>query len=53
MAWLFVPVLVRSDTAAPIGKIEGAELLVVGAVTELEGNASGAQGAWVVLAARS
>jgi curli biogenesis system outer membrane secretion channel CsgG len=35
---------VRSDTAAPIGQIEGAELLVVGAVTEFEGNASGAQG---------
>jgi curli biogenesis system outer membrane secretion channel CsgG len=35
---------VKSDTAAPIGQIEGAELLVVGAVTEFEGNASGAQG---------
>jgi curli biogenesis system outer membrane secretion channel CsgG len=35
---------VRSETAAPIGQIEGAELLVVGAVTEFEGNASGAQG---------
>jgi curli biogenesis system outer membrane secretion channel CsgG len=35
---------VRGDTAAPIGQIEGAELLVVGAVTEFEGNASGAQG---------
>jgi curli biogenesis system outer membrane secretion channel CsgG len=35
---------VRRDTAAPIGQIEGAELLVVGAVTEFEGNASGAQG---------
>jgi curli biogenesis system outer membrane secretion channel CsgG len=35
---------VRQDTAAPIGEIEGAELLIVGAVTEFEGNASGAQG---------
>jgi len=35
---------VRSDTAAPIGQIEGAELLVVGAVTEFEGAASGARG---------
>ncbi len=35
---------VRSETAAPIGQIEGAELLVVGAVTEFEGNASGAGG---------
>lgn len=35
---------VRQDTAAPIGKIEGAELLVVGAVTEFEGAASGARG---------
>jgi curli biogenesis system outer membrane secretion channel CsgG len=35
---------IRKDTAAPIGQIEGAELLVVGAVTEFEGNASGAQG---------
>jgi curli biogenesis system outer membrane secretion channel CsgG len=35
---------IRRDTAAPIGQIEGAELLVVGAVTEFEGNASGAQG---------
>jgi curli biogenesis system outer membrane secretion channel CsgG len=35
---------VRSDTAAPIGQIEGAELLVVGAVTEFEGQASGARG---------
>jgi curli biogenesis system outer membrane secretion channel CsgG len=35
---------VRSETAAPIGQIEGAELLVVGAVTEFEGAASGAQG---------
>ncbi|MDH3638818.1 MAG: peptidoglycan-binding protein [Gammaproteobacteria bacterium] len=35
---------IRQDTAAPIGEIEGAELLIVGAVTEFEGNASGAQG---------
>jgi len=35
---------VRQDTAAPIGEIEGAELLVVGAVTEFEGAASGAGG---------
>ncbi len=35
---------VRSDTAAPIGQIEGAELLVVGAVTEFQGNASGGGG---------
>ena len=32
---------IRSDTAAAIGQIEGAELLVVGAVTEFKGNASG------------
>lgn len=35
---------VRSDTAAEIGAIEGAELLVVAAVTEFEGAASGTQG---------
>jgi len=35
---------IRSDTAAKIGQIEGAELLVVGAVTEFEGAASGAKG---------
>jgi curli biogenesis system outer membrane secretion channel CsgG len=35
---------IRQDTAAPIGQIEGAELLIVGAVTEFEGNASGARG---------
>lgn len=35
---------VRKDTAAPLGQIEGAELLVVGAVTEFEGNASGMKG---------
>jgi len=32
---------VREDTAAAIGEIEGAELLVVAAVTEFEGNAGG------------
>jgi curli biogenesis system outer membrane secretion channel CsgG len=35
---------IRTETAAPIGQIEGAELLVVGAVTEFEGAASGAGG---------
>lgn len=35
---------VRQDTAAAIGEIEGAELLVVAAVTEFEGNAGGVQG---------
>ncbi len=35
---------VRTDTAAPIGQIEGAELLVTGSVTEFEGNTEGAQG---------
>ena len=35
---------VRGETAAPIGQIEGAELLIVGAVTEFEGAASGAGG---------
>ncbi len=35
---------VREDTAAAIGEIEGAELLVVGAVTEFEGAASGGGG---------
>ncbi len=35
---------IRKDTAAPIGEIEGAELLVVGAVTEFEGAASGGGG---------
>ena len=34
---------VREDTAAAIGEIEGAELLVVAAVTEFEGNAGGTQ----------
>jgi len=32
---------VRQDTAAAIGEIEGAELLIVAAVTEFEGNAGG------------
>jgi len=32
---------IRGDTAAPIGQIEGAELLITGAVTEFEGNAEG------------
>ncbi len=35
---------IRTDTAAPIGEIEGAELLVTVAVTEFEGNTEGAQG---------
>ncbi len=35
---------IRQDTAAAIGQIEGAELLIVGAVTEFEGNASGTRG---------
>lgn len=35
---------IKQDTAAPIGEIEGAELLIVGAVTEFEGGASGMQG---------
>ncbi|MBN2233111.1 MAG: SH3 domain-containing protein [Deltaproteobacteria bacterium] len=35
---------IRQDTAAPVGQIEGAELLIVGAVTEFEGNASGGGG---------
>ena len=32
---------IREDTAAAIGEIEGAELLVVAAVTEFDGNAGG------------
>ncbi len=36
---------VRGDTAAAIGEIEGAELLVVAAVTEFLDNAGGTQGA--------
>jgi len=35
---------VRADTAAEIGQIEGAELMVVAAVTEFEGAASGGGG---------
>jgi len=35
---------IKQETAAAIGEIEGAELLVVGAVTEFEGAASGAGG---------
>ncbi len=35
---------IKQETAAQIGEIEGAELLVVGAVTEFEGNAGGTQG---------
>ncbi len=35
---------VSQQTAAAIGQIEGAELLVVAAVTEFEGNAGGTQG---------
>ena len=35
---------VRQSTAAPIGEIEGAELLVTGAVTEFEGKAAGGSG---------
>lgn len=36
---------VSKETSAPIGQIEGAELLVVGAVTEFEGSAEGGGGA--------
>ena len=35
---------IRQGTAAPIGEIEGAELLITGAVTEFEGQASGGGG---------
>ncbi len=35
---------IRRETAAPIGQIEGAELLITGAVTEFEGAASGGGG---------
>jgi len=35
---------IRSDTAAAIGQIEGASLLVLGAVTEFEGATSGGSG---------
>lgn len=34
---------IRQDTAAAIGEIEGAELLIVAAVTEFEGDAGGTQ----------
>jgi len=37
---------VRQDTAAAIGEIEGAELLVVAAVTEFSENASGTRGSF-------
>jgi len=35
---------IREDTAAAIGEIEGAELLVVAAVTEFDGNSGGTSG---------
>lgn len=35
---------IKQETAAPIGEVEGAELLIVGAVTEFEGGSSGMQG---------
>lgn len=35
---------IRQDTAAPIGQMEGAELLITGAVTEFEPGASGGGG---------
>jgi len=35
---------IREDTAAAIGEIEGAELLVVAAVTEFDGNSGGRSG---------
>ena len=35
---------IRSDTAAAIGEIEGAELLIVAAVTEFDGNSGGTSG---------
>jgi curli biogenesis system outer membrane secretion channel CsgG len=35
---------IRGNTAAPIGQIEGAELMIVGAVTEFQDNASGSRG---------
>ena len=35
---------IKKETAAPIGQIEGAELLITGAVTEFEPNASGVGG---------
>ncbi len=39
---------IRKGTEAPIGQIEGAELLVVGAITEFEPNAGGAGGGLLV-----
>lgn len=35
---------IRGGTAAPIGQIEGAELMIVGAVTEFQDNSSGSKG---------
>ena len=35
---------IRQDTAAPIGEIEGAEILVVAAVTEFDDNSGGTRG---------
>lgn len=35
---------IRQDTAAAIGEIEGAEILVVAAVTEFDGNSGGTRG---------
>lgn len=35
---------ISKGTAAPIGQIEGAELLITGAVTEFDANASGSRG---------
>lgn len=39
---------IKQGTEAPIGEIEGAELLVVGAITEFEPNAGGAAGGLAV-----
>jgi curli biogenesis system outer membrane secretion channel CsgG len=39
---------IKKGTEAPTGEIEGAELLVVGAITEFEPNAAGAGGGFVV-----
>ncbi len=36
---------IRAETAAPTGRIEGAELLILGAVTEFQRSAEGSQGA--------
>jgi len=35
---------IRQDTAAAVGEIEGAELLIVAAVTEFDGNSGGTRG---------